>query len=371
MRTFRPVVAALAVSGVTISFGGCSSAPSQSTNPMTRANAAVRRAAGIALPIIVVAQPPGVGCVAVKINVGGGGPPWWGVINCTNGLAYNLPGGPGPVPLALPVGAVSEKAYDIDSKGFTVGVAITAAGAAIPTLWGPGGAPVAGWPTGPCIAGVPPLGIAAGLYKGGFPGFPIVGQTLAPGPAQACWWFPGPHPIPPPPAPMTSIAYDVNTKPIYVGQFAGAAAAGVGPGGPLAPIAGTTASSVAYAINTGSVIVGQEDFGGVCGGFPKGAGFEGPFAGVAAAVPPLPGDCRGGLEDINDPGGAVGYSFNPAIQQAYGFGLAPPYPAGPFNINTGVAGPWINLSDAPGIDDKQDIIATDTGAFPSQVYVIL
>ncbi|MBV9407637.1 MAG: hypothetical protein JO164_02370, partial [Candidatus Eremiobacteraeota bacterium] len=297
MRTFRPVVAALVVSAVTISLGGCSSAPSQSTNPMTRANAVKRAAAGIPLPIIVVAQPPGVGCVAVKINVGAGGPPWWGVINCNNGLAYNLPGAPGPVPLALPPGTVKEQAYDIDSKGFTVGVAFTPAGAQQPTLWNPGGAPVAGWPGAPCIGGPPPSGIAAGLYKGGFPGFPIVGQTIVPGLSQACWWFPGaPHVIPPPPPPNASIAYDVNSQQVYVGQLAGKAVAGVGPGGPLAPIGGTSPSSVAFAINTGALIVGHEDFGGACGGFQKGASFRAPFGGGAVVAPPLPGDCRGGLE---------------------------------------------------------------------------
>jgi len=360
------------MSTVTIALGGCSSTPSQqaATPAGAKQTNAVQRAAAIVRPIIKVAQPGGVGCVAVKINVGAGAPPWWGALNCTNGLAYNLPGVPKPVPLVLPPGTVNEKAYDVDSRGFVVGVAITAAGLPLPTVWNPGGAPVAGWPTGPC--GVPPIqGIAAGLYKGGFPGFPIVGQTTVPGPSQACWWFPGPHPIPPPPGPLTSIAYDVNSQQVYVGQLAGRAAAGPGPGGPLAPIAGTSPASVAYAINTASTIVGQQDLGPGCGALPQGAGFIGPFGGAAAIVPPLGGDCRAGLEDLNDQNGAVGFSFHPVLQQAMGFNLALPYPPGVFNINTGVVGPWIDLSDAPGIDDKQRIIATDTGAVPSQVYVIL
>ena len=83
------------------------------------------------------------GCVAVKINSGGGGAPWWGAMNCGNGLAYNIKAGPVKKVLALPPGAAKEQAFDIDQNGFTVGTA-SIGGVLVPEVWNPAGAPLAG-----------------------------------------------------------------------------------------------------------------------------------------------------------------------------------------------------------------------------------
>jgi hypothetical protein len=367
MRQLGCLAIAVALSAATIPYQA-----SAATAPVRPAARVLRpAAAGVSVPIVHLTQPPGVGCVAVKINSGSTSVPWWGVINCNNGLAYSYKATPAPITLALPPGATSERAYDIDLNGFVVGVAYNSVGTATPTVWNPGGAPLAG-PFGSCVAGLAPTGIAAGLYKTGWPGAPVVGQNLAGAPSQACWWSTAPaHLIPP--VPNQSFAYDVNTKPIYVGELNGTAAAGVGPGGPLAPIAGVSGQSVAYAINTGALIVGHEDLSPTgCGSLPKGAGFFLSYGGPVSVVGPLPGDCNAGLEDINDNRASVGYSLQPGLQQAMGFQLLAPYPAGLFNLNTGVAPhPWVLLSDAPGIDDAGDIIATDTGVAVSQVYVLI
>ncbi len=365
MRRFGCLAVAVALTALTAPLGA-----SAATFP-TRPFPGLRpMAAGVVVPIVTVPQPPGVGCVAVKINSGGGGAPWWGAMNCGNGLAYNIKAGPVTTVLALPPGAAKEQAFDIDQNGFTVGTA-SIGGVLAPEVWNPAGAPLAG--PFPGCAGGPPRGIAAGIYKSGWAGAPVVGQTAMAGAPQACWWSPGGAVLIPPAPATSSFAYDVNTKPIYVGQLNGTAAAGVGPGGPLAPLGGgVAASSVAYAINTGSVIVGHEDLGGACGGVPKGAGFLIPFGGGALVVGPLGGDCTAGLEDINDNRSSTGYSAHPGLQQAIGFALLAPYPGGLFNLNTGVAPhPWVLLSDAPGIDDAGDIIATDTGVALSQVYVLI
>jgi hypothetical protein len=367
MRNLGCLAIAVALSAATVPQAG-SAAPLVRPFPQAVHRAA---AAAVAVPIVHLNQPPGVGCVAVKINSGSTAVPWWGVINCNNGLAYSYKASPVPIVLNLPAGATSERAYDIDLNGFVVGVAYNGAGTAMPMVWNPAGAPLAG-PFGSCVPGLAPTGIAAGLYKTGWPGAPVVGQNLAGAPSQACWWSTAPaHLIPP--VPNQSFAYDVNTKPIYVGELNGTAAAGVGPGGPLAPIAGVSGQSVAYAINTSSLIVGHEDLSTTgCGTLPKGAGFFLAYGGPVTVVGPLPGDCNAGLEDINDNRGAVGYSLQPGLKQAMGFQLAAPYPGGLFNLNTGVAPhPWALLSDAPGIDDAGDIIATDTGVVPSQVYVLI
>jgi hypothetical protein len=364
MRFLGCLAIALALSAATIPPPASAATPPGRPYP----HAVLRAAAGVSVPIVHLNQPGGVGCVAVKINSGSSVVPWWGVVNCNNGLAYSYKASPTAIVLGLPPGATSEQAYDIDFNGYVVGVAYNGAGTAMPMVWNPAGAPVAG-PFGPCVPGFAPTGIAAGIYKTGWPGANVVGENLAGAPSQACWWSPGPHVIPPPP--NQSFAYDVNTKPIYVGQLNGVAAAGVGPGGALAAIAGVSGQSVAYAINTGSWIVGHQDFGPGCTGF-TGNAFMLPYGGGAAPVGPLPGDCNAGLEDLNDSQAAVGYSAQPGLKQAMGYQLLAPYPAGLFNLNTGVAPhPWALLSDAPGIDDAGDIIATDTGVAPSQVYVLI
>lgn len=367
MRNLGCLAIAVALSAATVP-QAASAAP-----PVRPFPQAVRRAASaaVSVPIVTLTQPAGAGCVAVKINSGSSSVPWWGVINCNNGLAYSYKASPAPIGLALPPGATSERAYDIDQNGFVVGVAYNSVGTAAPTLWNPAGTPVAG-AFGSCVSSTAPTGIAAGIYRTGWPSAPVVGQNLGGAPSQACWWSTAPaHLIPP--VPNQSFACDVNTKPIYVGELNGAAAAGVGPGGPLAPIAGVSGQSVAYAINTSSLIVGHEDLSTTgCGSLPKGAGFFLAYGGPVTVVGPLAGDCTAGLEDINDIRGAVGYSYQPGLQQAMGFQLSAPYPGGLFNLNTGVAPhPWVLLSDAPGIDDVGDIIATDTGVAPSQVYVLI
>lgn len=365
MRNLGCLAIAVALSAAT-----SPQAASAATLPRRPTPHAVRRAATstVSVPIVTLTQPGGVSCVAVKINSGSSAVPWWGVINCKNGLAYSYKASPAPIVLALPPGATSEQAYDIDFNGYVVGVAYNGVGTAMPMVWNPGGAPLAG-PFGSCVAGLAPTGIAAGIYKTGWPGANVVGQNLAGAPSQACWWSPGAHLIPPPP--NQSFAYDVNTKPIYVGQLNGTAAAGIGPGGPLAAIAGVTAQSVAYAINTGSWIVGHQDFASGCTGF-TGNGFMLPYGGPVTNVGPLAGDCTAGLEDLNDSQSAVGYSAHPGLQQAIGYQLLAPYPGGLFDLNTGVAPhPWALLGDAAGIDDAGDIIATDTGVPFSQVYVLI
>lgn len=367
MRQLGCLAIAVALSAATIP-SPASAVPS----PVRTAPQAVRRvmASGVSVPILHLTQPSGVPCVAVKIN-SGGSVPWWGAINCGNGLAYEYKGTISPILLGLPAGATSERAYDIDLNGYVIGVSYSSTGVATPQVWSPGGAPLS--PFKSCVAANVPVGIAAGFHKTGWAaGVPVVGQNLAGAPSQACWWYPGAaHLIPP--TPTNSFAYDVNLKPIYVGQFNGTAAAGVGPTGPLSPIAGISSPSAAYAINSNSLVVGHEDLApSGCGSSPQGVAFIYPYGGSVTMVAPLPGDCNAGFEDLNDKPSMVGYSLNPSVQQAVGYNLAAPYPTGLFDLNTGIVShPWVLLSDAPGIDDANDIIATDTGVSPSQVYVLL
>jgi hypothetical protein len=85
-----------------------------------------------------------------------------------------------------------------------------------------------------------------------------------------------------------------------------------------------------------------------------------------------PGDCTAGGEDINDAGAVVGFSSPgvPALQQALGSNLPAPFPPGLVNLNTFAPHPWVRLTDAPGIDNAGDVIATDRGAAPPRVYFI-
>jgi hypothetical protein len=319
--------------------------------------------AASALLITAVPQPAGFNCTAVKIVSANAGLSW-AVMNCNNGLAYMVKNKNNPfVLLALPAGATSERVYDVALKGWSVGSAtFPVAPFTRPVEWNPAGAVA-------ILSGG--TGTAAGLDQ-----FqqPIVGfKTL--GPIRAFWYAPPPqHVLGGAPPPAGSFAYDVNRRRTVVGQFGGVAAVGLNPA--LAPIGAAlpgATTSVAYAINETNFVVGHADRPGAgCNGGPPGAGFMWQSPGPPAALfGPLGGDCTAGAEDDNDAGAVVGYS-QPAVgpSQAMGFALAPPFPPGFVNLNAIGPHPWAWLADAPGVDNANSVIATDTGAPVSQVYVL-
>jgi hypothetical protein len=122
-----------------------------------------------------------------------------------------------------------------------------------------------------------------------------------------------------------------------------------------------------------NVIVGHEDYlGTACGAVTKGTGFIFSWpGGPLNPFSPLPGDCTSSAEDINDNYGIVGYSSpgTPALQQALALNV-PGLGGGYVNLNTLIGEPWVRLTDASGIDDGDNIVATDGGAAPTRVYII-
>lgn len=311
--------------------------------------------AASAVAIVPAPQPPGVGCVAVKIVSGAA---IWAAINCTNNRAYLIKNKAVLIPLALPAGMASETASDVDMRGDVVGYA-QAPGVTHAFEWNAAGIPA--------LLPGPASDVAFGIDQFTSPivGFGVNGA----GGGQGFWFKPGPGWINPSPA--LSIAYDVNKAGINVGLVNGIA--GAGPAKVLNPIPGAAPGAIAYAINEHNLIVGHQDLSGPCGGRRVGEGFLFPFpGGPIAPVPPLPGDCTAGGDDLNDAGAVVGYSSPgvPALQQALGFKLPAPFPPGLVNLNTFVPHPWVRLTDAPGIDDTNDVIATDGGAAPTRVYFI-
>src|SRR5579863_3198617 len=85
----------------------------------------------VAAPFVKIPQPPGASCVAAKINNANN--LYFGVMNCSNGLAYDAEGNAKPpaVPPVVvlnppppPPGAgafTGEKAFDVDQRGNAVG----------------------------------------------------------------------------------------------------------------------------------------------------------------------------------------------------------------------------------------------------------
>jgi hypothetical protein len=318
-----------------------------------------------AFPITPVPQPAGFGCAAVKIvslNALS-----WAVMNCTNGLAYIIRNKAVLVPLALPAAATSERVYDVAYKGWSVGSAtFPAAPFTRPVLWNPYGVPT-------MLSNM--TGTAAGIDQ-----FeqPVVGFRMFGPPMRARWYRTNPqHNVGPLPPPIGSFAYDVNRARMVVGQFGGVAAVGLDPAFPTigAALPGAT-TSIAYAINETNFVVGHADFAGAgCNGGPPGVGFMWQSPGPPATpFGPLPGDCTAGAEDDNDAGAVVGYS-QPAAgpSQAVGISLPAPFPPpspGFANLNAIVPHPWVWLTDAPGVDNANSVIATDGGAPLSQVYIL-
>jgi hypothetical protein len=320
--------------------------------------AAVPRGAP-ALTMTAVPQPPGVGCVAVKIA--SITPVSWGAMNCSNGMAYLIKNKVIVIPLAPPPGATSEKAWDVDGRGHAVGAALVGA-VNVPMLWKPNGAPL------PPPLPNPGNATAAGIEEHFLP---IVGFADPGGLTQAFWYLPGPHFIPPAPA-VSSFAYDVSVKNVAVGQLNGVAAATFGPN--IAPLPGFAPGSTSYAINISNLIVGHMDVAGAgCLGGPAGVGFRFQYPGGPLLAPPfgpLAGDCTATAEDDNDRGAVVGYSAGGTpLPQAIGMQLPAPFPPGLVNLNA-IAPPHVWLTDAPGIDNLGDVIVTDGGAAPTHVYVL-
>jgi hypothetical protein len=312
-------------------------------------------AASAGVPFVPVPQPPGAACTAVKIVSTGASS--WSVMNCSNNLGYLIINKVAAViPLGLPPGATSERVYDVALKGYSVGVAtFPVAPFKRAVEWNPGGAP----------ALLGPPGTAAGIDQFGQPIVGFLGTGAA---MRAFWYMPGPSFI----APATSAAYDVNRQGVDVGQLNGVAAAG---GHALAALAGFPAAppSVAYAINETSLIVGHLQLAGACAGGSKGIGFSYPWApGPPSGVGPLPGDCDASAEDDNDPGAIVGYSRgpHPLPKQAMGLNLPLPWPPGLININASVSAGGLCLTDAPGVDNNAEVIATGGCAPPSQVFIL-
>ncbi len=372
----RPVIFAIA-----LGLGGAATAPGPAAARI--ASSPVPRNApppGVVVPFLAVPQPKNVPCAAVKINASGTG--YYGVMNCQNSLAYVFhspakpPAVPGVIGLAAPPGPgafLSERVYDVDEFGNSIGETTynTPAGAfPFATAWNAAG-------VGALVLGKP--SIAYGLNEFGTPG--PVGSIVPPvAPVVSAFWFAPALAGAIAPAPASaSTGYDVNTNSVIAGQLNGTAAIGIGHFGPLAPIPGIAPVGIAYAIDNGGQVAGREDnLPAKCGASAQSDGFLFSPIPLIVRTNPIAPYCRVGWEDLNEFASVVGFEaravgrpeaagvFDPAV------GECKPFPPGiTVDINTIVAGHhWHWLTDAPGIDDTCDIIATDGGAPISQVYVI-